>query len=157
MSVLRTWISTMGTRLYPNTKDTATLEKLAGVQSGTMRQLDLWKEMKATYLSANDISDDDDIGFDMWCIVHGSEVERLYNFLLNGWGKFDLSLIPLDENGSDNSRVSGEAKVGGLAFQLLMSASRIRSEVVDDPFLSDAELSVKVVEILSMAEGVHWG
>lgn len=139
----------MGTRLYPNTKDAAKLEKLAGVPEGTMRALQLWEEMQTVYWNHIGISkyDDDDKGYDMWTIAHNSDVGTLEGFLLNGWGKFDLSLIPLDEDGGEESRICGDAN-GSLAVQLLMSSSAFE--------YMDCKDILKVFDLVVESEGVHW-
>jgi hypothetical protein len=146
----------MGVRLYPITKDTAKLEKLAGVPEGTMRKLQLWNEMQAAYRSAIGIreTDYDERNFDMWQLMHNTDVEQLDNFLGNGWGKFQLSLIPLDEDGSEEPRICGSAPVGGLALNLLISATSTDSE---EDWQSIGLRSAEVLNILVEAEGVYWG
>jgi hypothetical protein len=131
----------MGIRLYPNTKDAAVLEQLAGVPSGTMQQLDLWKEMQLLYRQKYGLGpyDDEgpegvDVGYAFHCICSGSDIQKLQDFLLFGWGKFDYPIPAHQECGSLPDCAD--------AVMLLDTAHS---------FSGNARHAVM------LAEGVHWG
>lgn len=78
----------MGIRLYPRTRDVATLEKLAGVPAGTAARLD---EVKARHKEVEDKLDRQaafDVGYHHWCEINDDpHLGKYDNFLLYGWGK----------------------------------------------------------------------
>ena len=132
----------MGIRLYPNTTDAAALEQLAGVPRGTMQQLDLWKEMQELYRQKYGLGlyDDEgpkgvDVGYAFHCIVNGSDIQKLEDFLLFGWGKFDCP-VP-----AGHEEETGCLPSGPEAAALLRTTR----------FEGNAR------ETVELAGGVHWG
>lgn len=93
----------MGTRLYPNTKNPATLEKLAGVPAGTFKLYqeleDERKQFKDELQSRFDQGHDRDELFrsnenfeeKMWNRKQENpDVSRLDHFIMYGWGKIQF-------------------------------------------------------------------
>lgn len=67
----------MATRLYPLTKNKASIEKMAGVPEGTHAKLD---EIESRYSEMR--------GDEFHHTIHAdSNVGALYNFILFGWGR----------------------------------------------------------------------
>jgi hypothetical protein len=133
----------MGIRLYPNTTDVALLEQLAGVPAGTMQQLHLWEEMQELYRQKYSLGlyDDNgpegvDVGYAFHCIVNGSDIQKLEDFLLFGWGKF-YALIP-----AGHEEEFGSLPNGPEAIRLLQAATNF---------------SGNAAEVSALAGGVHWG
>jgi hypothetical protein len=80
----------MGTRLYPNTQDTASLEKLAGVAAGTAERLLATQARHAEELKKVDRQFRNDFEYKQWCEIKDDEnMGGLDHFLTFGWGKFD--------------------------------------------------------------------
>jgi len=132
----------MGVRLYPNTKDAAKLEKLAGVPRGTMAQLEILKEAEQLYRAAHPEVDEGEVGYSFYCIAKGSDVAQLDNFLSEGWSKFQSSDLLSGED-----VYCGAAPVGKLACQLLLRSSGAM------PHWDQLD----ALDIIVEAEGVHWG
>jgi hypothetical protein len=143
----------MGVRLYPQTKDAATLEKLAGVPAGTMHLLDLWKEMQKVYCEAKGVTpfssslEDQahgrDIGIDFFSISHGSDVDWLETFLLNGWGKFSYKIPGQEECG----------ELGPCREAVLM----LKSSSAASFYGIDTDNALDVLDVIVEAGGVYWG
>jgi hypothetical protein len=131
----------MGVRLYPNTKDAAKLEKLAGVARGTMAQLEILQEAERLYRAAHPEADEHEVGYSFYCIAQRSDVAKLDNFLSEGWGKFQSAGLLEGEN-----VYSGNAPVGRLACQLLLSSNRAM------PHWDQLD----ALDIVVLSEGVHW-
>jgi hypothetical protein len=132
----------MGIRLYPNTKDAAALEQLAGVPKGTMALLQLWEEMEKTYRASKGLGpyDDEDehgndIGYAMYCLVKDHPVMDLQDFLLFGWGKFSCP-VPAGHEEETGCLPSGPEAAA------LLRATR---------FEGNAR------ETVELAGGVYWG
>ena len=68
----------MATRLYPLTKNEASLEKMANVPEGTMNRLNVLLDSRASY----DVSD----AF-YEAIAADADAQQLYHFILFGWGR----------------------------------------------------------------------
>jgi hypothetical protein len=137
----------MGIRLYPNTQDATVLERLAGVPSGTMRLLHLHREMVKVYMEFKALTYDDngnDVEYDIYCLFKGTPVDKLDNFLLNGWGKFDYSLLPAEMQEEEEW---GQLPSGEQAAQLLLSAD----EAMPHWDLQDA------LQVVAECGGVNWG
>ena len=132
----------MGVRLYPNTKDAAKLEKLAGVPEGTMAQLEILRESERLYCAAHPEVDKDEVGYNFFCISKGSDVGTLDDFLLQGWGKFQSTGLLEEEEDS----CVGSAPVGKLACQLLLNSTGCM------PHWDQLD----ALDILVLSEGVHW-
>jgi len=132
----------MGVRLYPNTKDAAKLEKLAGVPRGTMAQLEILREAEQLYRAAHPEADEDEVGYSFYCIAKGSDVAQLDSFLSQGWGKFQSADLLSEED-----VYFGSAPVGKLACQLLLRSSGAM------PHWDQLD----ALDIIVEAEGVHWG
>lgn len=145
----------MGIRLYPNTQDAATLEWLAGVPEGTMRLLHLHREMVKVYMEFKGLSpyneitivqydgEGNDVGYDIHCLIKDTPVEKLADFLLFGWGKFDYRSLPaeMQEQGW------GRLPVGEQAAHLLLSTE----EAMPHWDLQDA------MQLVAKCGGVNWG
>lgn len=132
----------MGVRLYPNTKDAAKLEKLAGVARGTMEQLKVFQEAERLYRAAHPEEDASEVGYNFYCITNGSDVAKLDNFLSGGWGKFlSAGLLQGDD------AYLGNAPVGRLACQLLLNSEACK------PHWDQLD----ALDIVVLSEGVHWG
>lgn len=131
----------MGVRLYPNTKDAAKLEKLAGVPQGTMAQLEILREAEQLYRAAHPEVDQQEVGYNFYCITKG-DVATLDSFLTQGWGKFQgAGLLP------EEDMYLGNAPVGRLACQLLLNSSGAM------PHWDQLD----ALDIVVLAGGVHWG
>lgn len=140
----------MGIRLYPNTKDATVLERLARVPEGTMRLLQLRKEMEKVYRESQGLGpydsydqDGNDVGYDIYCLFEGTPVDKLDNFLLNGWGKFCYSFLPAEMR----EDWCGALPPDEIAARLLLSSSG----AMPHWDLQDA------LEIVQRSGGVHWG
>ena len=103
----------MGTRLYPAKCSDSDLEKLAGVPSGSAYHLQVllnalgcaYKKMKV-----------DEVDLAFHCATKDGPIGKYHDFLLFGWGKFDLSLIPEDKS-------TGSTKDPELCIRLLLSTN----------------------------------
>ncbi len=78
----------MGIRLYPNTKNVANLEILAGVPAGTAQKL---TEIEARHPNRHGVNNWSAVEafYDELYLKENSDVNAYQHFLLNGWGKFD--------------------------------------------------------------------
>jgi len=132
----------MGVRLYPQTKDAATLERLAGVPEGTMRLLNLHEEMVKVYMAAQS-DDGEDVGYDIYCLIKDTPVQKLEEFLLFGWGKFDYSLLPAEMR----EEPCGDLPANELAARILLTTSG----AMPHWDLQDASVFVH------LSGGVTWG
>lgn len=78
----------MGVRLYPNTKNVASLEVLAGVPAGTAARLEEMEARHKKELAANP-DNHYDLGYKHYCERHNDPHIGTYSdFLIFGWGKF---------------------------------------------------------------------
>ena len=140
----------MGTRLYPMTNDVASLEKLAGVPKGTARLLELYKSAEDLYIQHNEVGCIDpgerqQVEYDFHCMMH-PDLERYDNFMLFGYGKFDLDLIGKFCLGN---RTSGHTHHVGTVHKLF-STSVWSINSTDQPrTLNDAQ-------IIELSAGFCW-
>ena len=124
----------MGTRLYPAKCSDSDLEKLAGVLPGTAGYYQILMNVLDCAYEKMEI---DEVDLAFHCAVKDGPIGKYRDFLLFGWGKFDLSLIPEDES-------VGSTKDPELCLRLLLSAS------VDLTY----DESLEVLEICK--EGLIW-
>ena len=136
----------MGTRLYPKTTNPSKLERLAQVRTGTAKLVPFKEELEkyflkmregATYTEEDGIEWPVDTEYEFFSLFSGSDVDTYEGFLLFGWGKFDLDLVP-----SDQDRYGGETTDTDLMFDMLLSSSW--------RCLFDA------AEVIKLSEGFHW-
>jgi len=118
----------MGTRLYPCTADTRTLEQLAGVEVGTAEILDVVSRAERLLIDScgggiDAKLDGIDIGYAFHQLTSEHSVGRFQDFRLFGWGKFDLSLIPA------KSRACGSTSEPELMRRLLESATNSPDDI----------------------------
>jgi len=80
----------MGTRLYPNTEDTAIQEQCAGVPAGTA---DCYDRVVAMFCQSRGVTEEHELsqdeGFQLYQLLH-NDLETLgkwRDFVLFGWGK----------------------------------------------------------------------
>ncbi len=121
----------MATRLYPNTKNPAILEKLAGVPAGTAARLEAIQKRQEEEMAGKDFFERNEIGFRHFQEMHETPEGDLSTFLTFGWGRVDMGACP-DYSGSNDDEV-GVAQI-------------LRRHPVQLP------ADVTVAEL----EGVHW-
>lgn len=129
----------MGTRLYPNTTDGRKLEELANVLPGTTKLLEAKNRLYPVYAEQN--KDNDELDFDWHCLFVGSDVSKLEGFHTFGWGKFDLDLIPEDED-----KYGGSTTDLHVMYEMLLSSN----------FRPDEYKHLLPEEIVELSEGFHW-
>ena len=121
----------MGTRLYINTNDIDVQEQLAGVPHGTNERL---TELKLKFGQGQ--------GYECHCAVAANkELADLDNFILNGWGKFNLGLLPKER------QICGSENDSRLAVELWMTATNAFNYAVDN---NNVVMAIK-------KHGVSWG
>lgn len=117
----------MGTRLYPKTTNPSKLERLALVLPGTARLVPFKKELEKSFLKMREgatYTDEDgiecpvDVEYEFHSLFSGSAVDTYEGFLLFGWGKFDLDLVP-----SDQDRYDGSTDDPEIMYQMLWSSA----------------------------------
>ena len=142
----------MGTRLYPCTTDQAKLERLARVSWGTARLLPFKEELRKSFLKMREgasFTDEDgyegpvDVEYEFHSMFYKSDLESYEDFKLFGWGKFDLDLVPEDQD-----RYGGSTTDKELMRNMLLSShwDEMPCEP-DDPSLT---------EVIELSEGFHW-
>jgi hypothetical protein len=136
----------MGTRLYPNTTNPSKLERLARVSPGTAKLVPFKKELEKYFLKMREgatFTGEDgrewpvDPEYEFFKLFSGSDVDTYEGFLLFGWGKFDLDLVP-----NDQDRYGGETTDTNLMFDMLLSSS----------WWGDFDAA----EVIKLSEGFHW-
>lgn len=142
----------MGTRLYPKTTDPRKLEQLACVLPGTSRLVPFKKELEKSFLKMREgatFTDEDgdewpvDAEYEFHSLFRNSDVHRYENFLLFGWGKFDLDLVP-----DDQDQCGGETTDRDLMLDMLLSSSwNSEPREPEEP---------GVVQIMQLSEGFYW-
>lgn len=151
--LLSTYIGTfMGTRLYPKTTDPRKLEQLACVLPGTSDLVPFKKELEKSFLKMREgatCTDQDgnewpvDAEYEFHSLFRNSDVHRYENFLLFGWGKFDLDLVP-----DDQDECGGETTDRDLMLDMLLSSSwNLDPREPEEP---------GVVQIMQLSEGFYW-
>ena len=141
----------MGTRLYPNTTDPSKLERLACVLPGTARLVPFKKELEKSFLKMREgatFTEDGhewpvDAEYEFHSLFRGSDVESYEDFLLFGWGKFDLDLVPKDQD-----RYGGETTDRDLMLDMLLSSGW--ESIPWQPGNPD------VTEVIKLSDGFHW-
>lgn len=142
----------MGTRLYPQTKDPSKLEKLAGVLPGTSRLVPFKKELEKSFLKMREGATFTDQNGDEWpvdaeyefhSLFRNSDVDRYETFLLFGWGKFDLDLVPTDQDQCGGETTDRDRMLD----MLLSSAWNSRPREPEEP---------GVVQVIELSEGFYW-
>ncbi len=118
----------MGTRLYPCTTDTHALEKLAGVEVGTAKILDVVSRAERLLIDScggriDAKLDGIDIGYAFYQLTSEHSVGRFQDFRLFGWGKFDLRLVPA------KSQACGSTSEPELMRRLLESATNSPDDI----------------------------
>jgi len=103
----------MGTRLYPAKCSDSDLEKLAGVPSGSADYLQILQNALGCAYEKMQV---DEVDLAFHCATKDGPIGKYHDFLLFGWGKFDLDLIPEDES-------IGTTKDPELCLRLLLSAN----------------------------------
>ena len=142
----------MGTRLYPLTTDPRKLEQLACVMPGTSRLVPFKKELEKSFLEMREgatFTDEDgnewpvNAEYEFHSLFRNSDVHRYENFLLFGWGKFDLDLVP-----DDQDQCGGETTDRDLMLDMLLSSAwDSRSHEPEQP---------GVVQVMQLSEGFYW-
>jgi hypothetical protein len=100
----------MGTRLYPHCKDGSVLEQLINVPKGTYERVQKLQAAERAvtdpncFKPADDNCDEDSVGYLFHQIKESDlNVRKMADFLLSGWGKFNLSLIePIEDEVMDS-------------------------------------------------------
>ena len=82
----------------PLDQDPQVLERLAGVAPGTYETLQIMRAAeKALLQGETDLERIQDIGYAFYQVTQDHDVGTLDDFILFGWGRFDLSLLPAEE------------------------------------------------------------
>lgn len=85
----------MGVRLYPNTQDRTTLERLVFLPAGTYDKLDALKAKHKTALDAALEGERYELGYKQWQEIQADhDLATLDGFLTFGWGKVDSRICP---------------------------------------------------------------
>lgn len=142
----------MGTRLYPQTKDPSKLEQLAGVLPGTSRLVPFKKELEKSFLKMREgatFTDEDGderpvrAEYEFHSLFRNSDVDRYETFLLFGWGKFDLDLVPDDQDQCGGETTDRDRMLA----MLLSSAWNSDPREPEEP---------GIVQIMQLSEGFYW-
>lgn len=120
------------------------LEKFAGVHQGTDRLLKMYQEAERLYIKAHESESlQHDFGYDFHCMM-SSDLDQYENFLLFGFGKFDLNGI--SSKYCEGDKVSGTTTHAATSLHLLQTSSWFKFNE------SDHQLQT----ILNEAEGFYW-
>ena len=142
----------MGTRLYPQTTDPSKLERLACVSSGTAKLVPFKEELEKYFLKMREgatSTDEDgiewpvDTEYEFFKLFSGSNVDTYEGFKLFGWGKFDLDLVP-----NDQDRYGGETTDKDLMLDMLLSSGW--DSIPWEPGSPD------VTQVIQLSEGFYW-
>jgi len=97
-------LNNMGIRLHPHCKDSAVLEQLINVPEGTYERVQKLQAAEdavtdqQSFIAVDDNCNEDSVGYLFHQIKESDpNLRKMSDFLLSGWGKFDLSLTKGDE------------------------------------------------------------
>jgi hypothetical protein len=129
----------MGIRLYPNTKNVASLETICGVPAGTAARLEAVEARHAEELkplAGKAPWERQDVEYRQWCEINDDAALGDYHaFLLYGWGKFN------DPHGVTVR--DGERTCSGSVSDPVKVVLLLRPNGLDETHLA-------------LMEGVHW-
>ena len=146
MGTAQQQLNNMGTRLYPHCKDGSVLEQLINVPKGTYERVQKLQAAEHAvtdpncFKPADDNCDDDSVGYLFHQIKESDpNLRKMADFLLSGWGKFNLSLTQGDD-------VVGGIDPGERAQHMLVSST-------NGQYFSGHLEPKQVVEL---SEGLYW-
>jgi hypothetical protein len=95
----------MGVRLYPSTKNEASLEILAEVKPGTYKRLEALKQEIGLDKGGTFWENEERYEKFHNIVAKDRDLDDMHSFLLFGWGKFHSAGVAEDYCGSLNDRV----------------------------------------------------